>query len=217
MRIVDAGHRHRRGDRAALDVERVLDRPGDGTAGIGAGIGRVVAGRGEGDRVQCRLVLGERRRAGQRQHAGADVIAGDAVWLMKLSWSPAKKPAEIETVALLIWRRARRIGIGDRQIIVDRHRGELLGIGDGLACIADDRGIAEKDLRGVLRGLIAAARIAIVVDRSASASVPAVHCRGSSASVPPFVFNRALICAIVPVIVRTLVPLPATPARCCRR
>ena len=59
------------------------------------------AGRGEGDRLQGRLVLGRRCAAAQGQHARAAVVAAaDAVLIGEVERvGPTTKPAPIETVA----------------------------------------------------------------------------------------------------------------------
>src|SRR5947207_5419385 len=61
---------------AVGNVRRAIaHRPGDGAGGVGAIVGRVVAGRVVADGIEYSLIMGERVDTGQRQLFGGAVIA----------------------------------------------------------------------------------------------------------------------------------------------
>ena len=101
--IVDADDADRRGRDVAAD-QPVEGREGDRAAGAGAVRGWIVAGIGEADRIEHRLVGCGAGAAGEGKDSGQRIVgAGDPPDGVKVSWSPATKPAVIATVAPLPW------------------------------------------------------------------------------------------------------------------
>ena len=109
--VVDRGDVQRAGRGTAVQGA-VIDGPGDRAAGVGAEAGRVVAGRGESDRLQRRLVIGDRGAAGEGEHAGAAVVAaGDAVLGAEVQRVAGEEAADRDRGT----RQRRAVGVAQRQ------------------------------------------------------------------------------------------------------